>query len=108
MIAMQLASDVDAAIALRAAGAWDADLLMRFNMKKGKSMEPTEHDSQNNVCRTLGGDAFRGSHSDSYLVVGLSAGEARVDTVESRADGASVTLATLKLYKALVRDMYLT
>ena len=104
-IAFQLASDVAAAIALRAATSWASDMLMRFNLDRGKSVELIDDGKQQNVCRTLGGDALRGSQSDKYLGVGLPARGARIETVESRVDGASATLATLKLSKALVRGM---
>ena len=107
-IALQLTSDVAAAIALRAAGGWAADLLMRFNMEQGKSVELVESGKRQNVPRTLGGDALRGVHEDQYLGVGLSARGPTPGPVESRVNGASATLATLKLTKALVRGMAIT
>lgn len=100
---LKLASDVDAAIALRAASGWEEDMLMRFNLMTGKSVELIEHGKQQDVCRTLGSDALRGSQSDQYLDIGLSFRVATVEPVERRADEASATLMKLKLSKALTR-----
>lgn len=105
---MQLASDVAAAIALRAASSWAFDLLMKFNMEQGKSLELVEYGRRQKVCRTLNGVSTCGSQSDKHLGVELSTRVASVEPVESRIDGASETLATLKISKALVRGMELS
>lgn len=42
-IVLQPASDVAAERSLRAAGGWAADLLMRFNMELGKSLDLIKH-----------------------------------------------------------------
>lgn len=63
-VALHLARDVAAAITLRAASGWAAEMLMRFNLDPGKSVELIEHGKQQDVCRTLSGDALRDSQSD--------------------------------------------
>lgn len=70
-------------------------------------MDLIDYDRKQNVCRTLGGDAVRGSHSDKYRGVRLSARGEKVEPVERKVDRAFTTLATLKLSKALVRGMEL-
>ena len=74
-------------------------------MEQGKSAELNDHGRQQNVRRTLGGDDLRNSQSDKYIGMGLSARGAVTEPVDSRVDGASATLATLKLSKELVRGM---
>lgn len=58
-IALYLTSDVSEAIALRATGGCASVLPMRFNMEKSKSVELIDHERQQKVCHTLGGDALR-------------------------------------------------
>ncbi|KAL3917254.1 MAG: hypothetical protein SGILL_004801 [Bacillariaceae sp.] len=99
-IALQLASDVAAAISLRAAGGWAIGGLMRFNLGVGKSLELIEIRMKMMVQRMLGGEALRGSHSDNYLGVSLNARGATSVAVDRRVDGASATLASLTLSKS--------
>lgn len=106
-ISLQLASNVAAEIALRAAGDWAADLLIKFNLEQGTFMKLIEDKQQKHVCRTLSKDVFRGSLFDQYLDVRLSARGEMVGPVASKFDGASMTLAKLKPFKALVRGMEL-
>lgn len=55
----------------------------------------------------MGGDALCGSYLDKYLGVGFSVRGATVEPVEKRVNGASETLSTFKLSKALTREMNL-
>jgi len=103
-VALLLASDVAAAIALRAAGSWAMAALMRFNLGPGKSLELHRSTTQPGR-RMIDGEELRVVESDSYLGVGAAAAGATLGPMSARVDGASATLATLKQTGALVRGM---
>ena len=101
-IAMLLASDIAAAIALRAAGSWAMAALMRFNLGPGKSLELRRSTTQPGR-RKVDGEELRLVESDCYLGVGAAAAGATMGPLSARVDGASATLATLRRTGALVR-----
>ena len=103
-IALLLASDIAAAIALRAAGSWAMEALMRFNLGPGKSLELRRAMTQPGR-RNMEGEELRIVESDKYLGVGAAAAGATTGPIHDRIDGASATLATLKQTGALARGM---
>ena len=103
-IAMLLASDIAAAIALRAAGSWAMAALMRFNLGPGKSLELRRSTTQPGR-RMVENEELRVVESDCYLGVGAAAAGATMGPLSARVDGASATLATLRRTGALVRGM---
>lgn len=67
-----------------------------------------ETGKQQNVHRTLGGYALRGSQSVQYLKVGLKARGATPGPVLREMNGVFAKFTTLKPTKALVREMNMT
>ena len=104
-IALQLASGIAAAIALRAAGMWARLGLLEFNVGVGKSLQVLDYGTCMSAQRSLGGETIRGSHEATYLGIGIAARGATPRKVETRVGGACATLFRLTQTKALVRGM---
>lgn len=60
-ISLHISSNVASEIALRAAGGWEAYLLLILNFEQGKYLELIESSKQQNAHRALGGEALFGS-----------------------------------------------
>ena len=100
-IALMLARDIAAAIALRAANSWAMGSLMKFNLGPGSSLELRRIRAQPGR-RTVDDQVLRVVDSDCYLGVGVAAAGATLRPLLARVDGASATLATLRQTGALI------